>query len=66
MGAPEGEEREKEIENIFLKTTENFPNVVKKIISQGSVESQRRWVQRGLHQDILEFRWKSSKTKRES
>ena len=53
---PEGEEEEKEIENLFEKImTENFPNLVMEIDIQVQkhTESQTSWTQRGPHQDTL-------------
>ena len=51
---PEGEEEEKEIENLFEKIREeNFPNVVKEIdiqVQEAQVDP-KRWNQRGQHQD---------------
>ena len=38
---PEGEEEEKEIENLFEKTMENFPNLAKEIDFQEVQEAQR-------------------------
>ena len=53
IGVPEGEE-EQEMENLFEKIMENFPNLAKEIdfqeVQEGSSESQRSWIQRGTHQ----------------
>ena len=38
---PEGEEEEKEIENLFEKTMENFPNLAKEIDFQEVQEAQK-------------------------
>ena len=54
IGAPEGEEKEQEIGNLFEKIMkENFPNSVKEIDIQVQEhrESQTRWMQRGPLQD---------------
>ena len=54
IGVPEGEEEEQEMENLFEKIMENFPNLAKEIdfqeVQEGSSESQRSWTQRGTHQ----------------
>ena len=34
IGIPEGKEKEQEIENLFEKVTENFPNLVKEKVIQ--------------------------------
>ena len=41
IGVPEGEEEEKEIENLFEKIMENFPNLSKEIDFQDVQEAQR-------------------------
>ena len=41
IGMPEGEEEEKEIENLFEKIMENFPNLAKEIDFQEVQEAQR-------------------------
>ena len=55
IGVPEGEEEEKETENLFEKIVkENFPNMAKHIVFQKSRkprESPKNWTQRGTHQD---------------
>ena len=38
---PEGEEEEQEIENLFEKIMENFPNLAKEIVFQEVQEAQR-------------------------
>ena len=40
IGVPEGEEEEKETENLFEKIMENFPNLVKEIDFQGVQEAE--------------------------
>ena len=40
-GVPEGEEKEQEIENLFEKIMENFPNLAKEIDFQEIQEAQR-------------------------
>ena len=39
---PDGEEEEQEIENLFEKIVENFPNLVKEIDFQEVQEAQRK------------------------
>ena len=41
IGVPEGEEEEQEIENLFEKITENFPNLAKEIDFQEVQKAQR-------------------------
>ena len=41
IGVPEGEEEEQEIENLFEKIMENFPNLAKEIDFQEVQEAQR-------------------------
>ena len=41
IGVPEGEEEEQEIENLFEKIMENFPNLEKEIDFQEVQEAQR-------------------------
>ena len=41
IGMPEGEEEEQEIENLFEKAMENFPNLAKEIDFQEVQEAQR-------------------------
>ena len=41
IGVPEGEEEEQEIENLFEKIMESFPNLVKEIDFQEVQEAQR-------------------------
>ena len=41
IGVPEGEEEEKEIENLFEKIMENFPNLTKETDFQEVQEAQR-------------------------
>ena len=41
IGVPEGEEEEQEIENLFEKIMENFPNLAKEIDLQEVEEAQR-------------------------
>ena len=53
IGGP-GEEEEQDIETLFEKIMENFPNLVKENRlpgSPGSSESQRSWTQGSTHQD---------------
>ena len=54
IGVPEGEEEEQEIENLFEKIMENFPNLAKEIdfqkVQEAQRESQRSWTQGGTHQ----------------
>ena len=40
IGVPEGEEEEQEIENLFEKIMENFPNLAKEIDFQEVQEAQ--------------------------
>ena len=40
IGVPEGEEEEQEIENLFEKLMENFPNLAKEIDFQKVKEAQ--------------------------
>ena len=54
IGVPKVEEEEQEIENLFEKILENFPNLAKEIGIQETRklrQSQRSWTQRGPHQD---------------
>ena len=50
---PEGEEEEQEIENLFEKNEENFPNLEKEIDIQvqEAQSPQINWNQRGPRQD---------------
>ena len=41
MGVPEGEEEEQDIENLFEKIMENFPNLAKETDFQEVQEAQR-------------------------
>ena len=54
VGVPEGEEEDQEVENLFEKIMENFPNLAKEIdfqeVQEGSSESQRSWTQGSTHQ----------------
>ena len=54
IGIPEGEEREKEIENVFEEImAENFPNLRKETdIQEQEVQRVSRKIQTDLHQDI--------------
>ena len=50
---PEGEEEEQEIENLFEKITENFPNLAKEIDFQEVQKAQRvpkSWIQGSTNQ----------------
>ena len=68
---PEGEEEEQEIENLFEKIMENFPNLVKKTDFQEVQEAQRvskrlGWVQGSTHQGTSSLSYPRFKIRRES
>ena len=50
IGVPEGEEKEKEIENLFEQIIkENFPNLVKGLDFQEVQSPKRSWTQGSKH-----------------
>ena len=50
-GVPEGEEEQRQIENLFEQIMkEKFPSLAKEIDFQEVQEAQRSWTQRGTHQ----------------
>ena len=70
IGAPEGEEEEQKIENLFEQIMkENLPNMAKEIDFQKSRklrESQRSWTQGGTHQGTSSLHYPRLKRRRES
>ena len=50
IGVPEGEEREKEVENLFHEImAENFPNVDRKHIQVQETHSHRQYEPKAYH-----------------